>query len=376
MKVIQTVVIAFPFLICSLEGISPLDNKQQEWDAKSAVQFLLKQQREDGSWPGTTSGGKDSSKPYSVAVSALVCTALLEYIDVDPKEIRPALDKGIKSCLEKGKTAKGHFCDEYVHIYPLRLVSRLLKHPEWKDKADYLKQEGEAALKRTCEFQGSTGGWGYSKGGKYTCFGTGDALIALHEAKQAGFDVDENVISKGVKFLQDMRLDGRGFIYIPGENYKKQYNEMPEKEACERSVARIMGCEWSLFLWGKSTEKELEASMEIFMKYKSYQWELRSYTGEPKKPQSWLLTETSSPYFAFIFYGYHNTALALRDIKSDKRKEWASALKADLIKAREGDGYWKHRLPQYKGPDTTLGGDSFATANVILALKQLEAVSK
>lgn len=353
--------------LMALVLLSAQDSKQDGFDPKPSIEFLIKQQREDGSWAGTTKGGKDQDQPYSVGVSALACMALLEYLDVDPKEIRPVLEKGIKSCLEKSVKPKNHFSIEYSQVYPLRLLCRLMKHPDWKAQVEDLRKEAEAVLKRVCDLQGSGGGWGYSKGGKYTSFGTGDAIIALHEAKLAGFEVDDKVINNAINFLKEMRTEGRGYLYTPGDKFMSQWKELPEKDACERSVARIMGCDWAMFLNGKVTEQDLESSLKIFMNHKNFQWKLR--IGERKSP---MVTELGSPYFAFIFYAYYNTALALRDIKSDKRKEWAAALRSDLLKAREKEGYWKHRHPDYKGSDTTLGGDSFATANVLLALRAIE----
>ena len=69
------------------------DQKQKEWDPKPALEFLLKEQREDGSWLGYKQPKDDQSHPMSIATTALVCMTLLEHLDTNAEKIKPMLEK-------------------------------------------------------------------------------------------------------------------------------------------------------------------------------------------------------------------------------------------------------------------------------------------
>lgn len=184
------------------------------------------------------------------------------------------------------------------------------------------------------------------------------------DIKDVGIEIDEKAFDKGVSFLKDLRTEKMGYRYVPKTEVKEAY----------QTVARIMLCEWALYRCKKVDKDQLDSSLRFFIEHKNYLWEVRAYAGKPKKPSAWLLTEAGSPYFAFGMYAYHNTALALKDVNAEQKKDWASELRADILKSVEKDGTWLHRLPDYKGPDTGIGNTIFATANAMLALKALDLI--
>jgi hypothetical protein len=360
---------------CSSGGTARLPIAEEKgtvkgWNPLPAVEHLIAQQREDGSWLGARHPEVTARHPSSVAVSALACMALLDYSEVAPERIRPPLEKGITACLENAKNAQGHWSYIWSQAYPLRLIARLMEHPAWKDQRERWHEEGNSFVERVFSQQHKGGGWGYAGAG--TAFQTADALHALLDAQEAGLKVDQERIERGLAFLEDFRVPGRGYYYVASKEARAAWDRFSDEEARERTAGCVMLCEWVLYRYGKVSREALQDAMERFIAHKSFLWELRGYTGDGSIPKGRLLTATGSPYAHFAFYGYRGSALAVREMDGENGKRWKEILRDDLLEVREEDGTWLHLAKGYGGPDTRLGNSVYATASALLVLKALE----
>ncbi len=352
-------------------GTSSKEDKSKAWSPVASVEYLLKEQREDGSWCGYIKPAQDQKDSMSIATSAIVCMALLDYWDVNPEKIRAAVERGVSSVVERAKKPTRHWSFIWSQAYPLRLLARVISHPTWKEQTATLTEQAAKMVKRLYGEQGPNGAWGYGVSGQYTSFGTADALLALQEAWAAGIPVDDAKIQEGVKFLKTLRTEDRGYIYIPGA--KETWNAMPEGKAQDRSAGRNVLCEWVLLKAGEVNPKNLSAVMEKFTVHKKFLWDCRAYDGSGPLTRNVMLTETGSPYVAFVLYAYQYAGLAMPSLPVERQKKFSSILLEDLMSTKEEDGTWRHRTPTFKGPDHGIGNEVWSTANALIALKGLHA---
>jgi uncharacterized protein YfaS (alpha-2-macroglobulin family) len=74
---------------------------------------------------------------------------------------------------------------------------------EDQDLSQELAQQGQAALWRLYRFQGDGGGWGWWEDSEPSPYLTAQVVHSLIRAQEAGFPVDEVVLERGVRALQD-----------------------------------------------------------------------------------------------------------------------------------------------------------------------------
>ena len=350
--------------------------EKKDVDLSRSVEFLLGEQRKDGSWSGRSGAEDPEASCTAIAVSALVCIALLDHSDTNPDKIKAAVDKGVKICFADPdpKDFLSQVTFTWSQAYALHLAGRLLKHKAFKDREKEWRVAAGKALERLYAAQRKSGAWGYGTFG--TSFQTADVLVALAEARDAGIEVDQGKVDRAVAFLKQLRTD-KGMLYAPGKELRKNWDALAEKEALDRTAGRIVLCDHALLRWKALKKEELEASMQKFFDHKSYLWDTRAYRGEEARPKSWIVTEYETPYGNFAYYACFNTAQALASVGADKRRAWAAELKKDLLKTRLANETWEHLSKESaKVSDVGVGNGAYATAMAALALKGIEPAEK
>jgi hypothetical protein len=362
--------------ICVAVSSGLTSQDETAWDPARAVAYLLGERREDGSWSGRTEKTEGPRSATSIAATCLAAMALLAYRDVQKEKAGAAVEEAVKFCFEQPEQNDflSKVCFVWSQSYSLELAARLASHPDFKERGGAWREAAAKVLERVYAAQRRSGAWGYGRDG--TSFQTAELLFALAEAKEAGFDVNEEAVGRGVAFLKTLRTD-KGFLYAPGRAIRKTWETLEEGEALDRTSGRLSLCEGALFERRALKLEELESSLQRFMDHRSYLWEVRGHTGEPVKRQSWLVTEYGTPYANFVFYAYHRAARAVRWATREKAQIWARALSEDLLKHREENGAWAH-LPGNcaEVSKVGVGNGVTATASALLTLRLLQDLKK
>ncbi|MFT5304414.1 MAG: hypothetical protein ACI814_005242, partial [Mariniblastus sp.] len=233
------------------------------------VEFLLGMQGEDGGFTDCDYdfGGIDSMPNVHVAVTSLAAMALVQASQRQslPESTRmrakQAVEKAIAYCMNEANIAKADR-DEilWAYAYRLRLVSRCLQLPEDSFDIDResLLESHKTAVTALENVQSRGGGWYHEYNNPFV---TATALVALHEAKMAGAEVDATKIDKGLKSLLSDRFANGAYPYSSNRRPKATPNEGTARDVAA-SAGRMPLCELSLFHWGKSNADNLASAVE------------------------------------------------------------------------------------------------------------------
>ncbi len=400
-------IFVFP-LIVLLSASSPLEVQDKSIDQVIAggVNFLLGSQESDGSW----------TKKYIIsqqfaggrgAFTSIALLGLRGHKNTDSK-INDAISKARQYLLDAVKLAskinEGNDNSFWNRAYSLLALVSL-----YREKADDgLKGviQGNidelVAGQRKSEKEERGGGWYYhifrGKDGeeedeakkkltdqfkdkknpqKSDCSGTelfgrglpvtfltSVCLIALLEAKDAGFAVPQEAIQAGVSYLNRMRQQDGSFKY---------YGKTTFTNKLAGSCVRSAPCELALLLAGHGSKERLASAVSIFFKHRDIvdkAWEKQKSEGKKLIMHS-ATKEGVAPYF--FFYGYFWTLQALYFIdkdtpiqidKADEKStkspaECIEILKKTMVKTQTSDGSW------YDGP---LGGAHYGTGSALVVI--------
>ena len=344
--------LAWPVAVGVQENlVDPETGAYGKCDASSsvlrAVDFLLREQMADGSWPVANPLGED----FRAGISVLAAHALLtwsEDLDAARKDRATAALRRADGWLD-AHVAKApadslnSFAAAYYVDYELDRLAR--KAATKEDVATALRQLAGGVC--------PSGAWSYSlqfgrswRGNERThSVNTALAVEAIQRAKAAGVDVDEKTLAGGVAALVAMRKGPAGYTYM--------YPGKPNFESDDASIARAPLCDMALLHVGKATKDDLRKSLEVFMKYRL---ELRA-TGKTSTP-FWLPPHAYTSYF--FHFAYYHAAEAFAALGDASSKKDLATLRDDLLGWAEPDGAWV---------DDLLLGKPYGTAATLLTLR-------
>lgn len=323
--------------------------------ALRAIDFLLGEQRPDGSWPVADADRVE----YEQGVTTLAAHALLRWSDdLDASRKTRAADalKRADAWLDAhiarapcadvnsfaqayyldyalDRLAAGHGTKDDVALAVRQVAGGLCKNGGWS----YSKAFGDG-------WTGGFAGWEKTDQGRAHSLNTGLALGALARAKAAGFAVDDGVIATGVKALQSMRVKCGVYTYtwpVP-RNF----------ESDDASAARAPVCEQALLRLSKSTKAEMRETLDVFLKHR------QDLHAAVKVSPSWMPPHAYSAYF--FHFAYYHAASAFAELGDASSKRDLAALRDDLLGWAEPDGTWV---------DDLATGKCYGTASTLLVLK-------
>ncbi len=229
----------------------PRTAKEINLVTRRSVALLLRTQRANGSWNDSNYefGGKDSLPNVYMAGTAIACTALLAWKDVDPKGVQAALDRAWPY-LNAEKNMAVDDADEVIWGYAYRIsyFARLAAADAARKDACLAKMKELVAA--VAKLQKRTGIWRHEYDAPFT---TATVLHALWEAKQAGVDVPDAAVDKALDALASCRTDKGVFSY----GYPPR-----GATAVQGSAGRMPLCELALFLSRRSKQADLHAAVE------------------------------------------------------------------------------------------------------------------
>jgi hypothetical protein len=227
-------------------------------------------------------GGTDSLPNVYAAVTCLVGQALLaadRRIRTGALKLGGAQEARLQAMLERIRVNSRDDAwlalsdrDEilWARAYSLRF------QVQWQQK-QALDAEGKAQLQRAVAallaLQPDTGVWFHEYGNP---FAIATALIALHDGKAAGAEVDAEKIDKGLRALAMNRTDQGAFTYGHTSTGKP-------RESLEAAAGRMPLCELAMFLFGHSDQEKLQFSVATGLRHHDLMAAVRKYDDHADK---------------------------------------------------------------------------------------------
>jgi hypothetical protein len=335
--------------------ITPPEPQSLVTAIQRGVEFLLDDQRPDGSWgsPENTKGLNiyapvpGAHDAFRSGVTGLAIMALIEAEQQATAEQRPriaaALDRGEAWLIERlprlRRASPDALYNTWGHAYAIQALVRL--HGRAAGDADR-----QARLKKLCADQANmlsrysflAGGWGYYDfdygtqipGDASNSFVTATVLIALRDAKSIGVEFPERLTKKAIASIH--RQQYPDFTYAYGE-----YLELAPMHLVNRaggSLGRSQVCNLALRLYGdqRVTDAVIETWLDRLIARNGW---LSIGRKRPVPHESHFMV---AGYF--YYYGHWYAAQCIELLPAAARAHFQDHLAHILLPLQERDGSW------------------------------------
>ena len=235
------------------------------------VDFLLKDQRADGSWgsPERTKqlniiAGIGSHHAFRVAVTSLCVSALIEVSGPhgklsDPDAVRRAIERGEEFLLRELPLVRRDdpmlIYNVWAHAYGIQALARMHgRLPEDKARQARIEELIRGQYDRLARYESAEGGWGYYDFGAGTqrpnsdsnSFVNAAVLVAFHEARQIGVSPPEKLVKRGLENIIAQRKPDFSYLY----GLYLRYSPMMGINRPGGSLGRSQACNVATRLWG------------------------------------------------------------------------------------------------------------------------------
>lgn len=341
-------------------GISEVEKAR-----KDAISFLLKAQRDDGSWitPFDLSVSS-ASIPLRDAQIALCGSALLAYMKEDSKAgsaVKKAVEFLAKSFSErKGKKREEFYMDYEVWGYSctLSFFAGCLS-AGIGNKGD-LSGVMTELMQELQQKQRPGGGWsyyisaslakGYKADDRSISFVTAGVVLSLLDAKDSGVAVPETMLRRALDCLENMRNGNGSFTY-----FYDHRNPGAKDSNLPGSAGRVPLCELALYRGKRGSLERVRQGLDIFMRYRL---ELSGQRGK-----ALMHTGRHGQGSHYIMFDYANAAAAIRNLPEAQQGKYREALLELILAARTEEG-------SFLG--TPLLGYCYGTAMALLSFESLK----
>ncbi|MFT7619204.1 MAG: hypothetical protein ACI97A_002854 [Planctomycetota bacterium] len=325
---------------------------------KDAVDFLLRMQRSNGSWPDSRYaywGAPDYTPNVWIATTALACTALLEWRHVNPEAIDRALKRGEAYMFDRRRMAFNLNEEVYAHTYRLVYLSKKIDATNDEESKRVSIDQMNMVIGDLANIQVRAEGRRAAADGAFSheypnAFTTAAALNSLHLAKEKGATVPRKMFIGGSKALLAARDKDGAYAYSNG----RKVNTSPEtlQERLKNSMGRSPVAEAAL-LWSKNKKgstENLKTAMDNFWKFLPRLKKVRKCD---------FHTDGELAGFFFWHVMFHTTE-AINALPQNEQAEHRRKLHQLLVELAEIDGSFidSHEI-----------GKSYGTAMGLISLK-------
>ena len=345
--------------------LQPSDLQVREAMQK-AIEFLLKDQNADGSWGSARNASDEfwsnpeTHRSWTVATTGLACMALSQSAPTESpgatrtEVIESAYDRGIDYVIKNADLKRPSDWDvdnTWGYVYGLQILARAYREPRYKDtpRQTEIRRAAQLILTKMAKCQTPSGGWGYydfeattNPGSWATSFMTAVGVLAMVEAKEAGFEVDAKMFEAARKALRRCRLPSGAYTYsveaVPSPGGAEWIDQV------KGSLGRIQVCNLARLRAGDAIPtEELVKGLQVFFKEHRF---LDVARMRPIPHEAYYL---NAGYF--YFFGHYYAGGVIEQLPPAQRAEWWPKLQREIIKTQEKDGsMWDYYMHSYHRP--------------------------
>jgi len=325
--------------------------------------FLLKDQNTDGSWGGargavyTFTGdvwsNPETHRSWKVATTGLCCLALM---DVGRTEAaHAAVDRGVDYLLKNVLVKQPNEWDtmnSWAYIYGVQALAAAYGHPQFAQSArrEEIRSVTEKALGLLGRFQSLSGGWGYlefdaprtSRPQWATSFTTAAGVVAMHDARANGFNVDAGTFERAVRAVKRCLLPSGAYTYSVQPIADPRHSEWIDQ--IKGSLGRTQCCNLALLMGGETIPApRLKEGLQNLFRYHQF---LDIARNRPIPHETYYL---NSGYF--YYFGHYYAARLIDQLPPADREPFWPLLQHEIIKTQQSDGsMWDYDMHAYHKP--------------------------
>lgn len=327
--------------------------------------FLLARQNPNGSWGNPVASAVDdlyisvpgSHDTFKVASTAL-CVMALKAAGNSTAAQR-AHDRGVEFLLTHSHVKR----DTGVLIYNFwahTFVIQALAAESYTNKDPRVADAIRWQIDRLSRYESETGGWNYydfgitqQPAGGSTSFCAGAGLLALHDARRAGFDVNQKMIDRALRRLADMRQPHGGYLY----DMDLQYYPLLPADTLKGSIWRAQVANLALHTW-KPKALDVATCAQGLKAFNTEHTVIEMGRKTVVPHSSWF--QISGYYFYFDHYYAARLATA---VGGDQGALSKRQIKGFILPLQEPDGsWWDYPMWGYDKP--------YGTALALLTLQE------
>lgn len=352
-----------------LPDLPPIDREAVVEAIKKGIDFLLESQNANGSWGSATrTKGLNIYAPvpgahhaFRMGTTGLAVSSLIEAQRDLSNELSTKkmiqIDQAIDRCeawiLENAPQLKRATGDALYNIWGHAYgITALVRMRERHSEVERLKKIDDLIrlqIEMLERYESVDGGWGYydfryqarKPTSDSTSFTGGTALVALHQASEAGIDPPERLVNRAKAAI--IRQQKPDFTYLYGEYMK--YNPMRDINRPGGSLGRSQVCNLALRLWGEENITDNVIKHWLLRLYVRNGW-LDIGRKRPIPHESWFAV---AGYF--YYYGHYYAALSIDELPAEERAPYQAMLVDLLMPLQEENGaWWDYPLYNYHEP--------------------------
>ena len=331
--------------------IDPPTSADIEASIDRGTRWLIEHQNPDGSW-GSARRTKDlnifapvpgAHDAFRAATTSLCISALIETGSEDAA-VDAAIDRAeawlIVNLPKVRRANMAAIYNVWTHAYATQALVRLLdRHADDKFSVrQILGQLVDSQIDRLARYEMLEGGWGYydfyshtqRPSGLAMSFTTATGLIALYEARQAGFNVPQDMVDRGLTALRRMQKPDFTYVY----SYPHQKVPMRPVSRPGGSLGRSQTCNAALRLWGDAeiTDQVLTTWLDRLFARNGF------LSNGRKRPIPHEAPFQVAGYF--YFYGHYYAGVCIELLPPNQQQKFQNYLAHTLIGVQESDGSW------------------------------------
>ena len=324
--------------------------EQIDTSIRRGVEFLVKRQNANGSW-GAARNTKSlniyapvpgAHHAFRAATTSLCISALIE-TGGDGAEVTAAIDRGEAWMFEHlpklRRATPMAIYNTWGHAYSIQALTRMLaRRPDDGPRCEKIRKLLDQQVDLLGRYECVDGGWCYydfnartqKPSGSSIGFVTATVLVALDEARRAGVEIPQRLITRGKASI--LRQRNPDFTYCYGE-----YLKMRPRRGINRpggSLGRSQACNLAMRLWGDELVTDEVLVTWLDRLFAQNLW-LDIGRKRPIPHESWL-----SVAGYFFYYGHYYGALCIDQIPPADRGTHQDHLAHILMRLQEKDGSW------------------------------------